>query len=80
MFQGFDSMSPIELILLLLLLVLCCAAKAGVDAAYRNGCNDGYGFAKDHNHPGYRRAGKLIADNWPEIKRRLKEEKPQDWQ
>jgi hypothetical protein len=49
-------------------------------AAYRNGCNDGYGFSKEPNNPGYREAGKILLKRWPEIERRIREEKPVDWE
>ena len=49
-------------------------------AAYRNGCTDGYGFSKEPRNPGYQKAGEILRKRWPEIERRIREEKPVDWE
>lgn len=42
------------------------------NSAYRNGVNDGYGYAREPNNPGYRAAGEylkeVMAHRWPELK------------
>ena len=41
-------------------------------AAYRNGCTDGYGYAREPWNPGYRHAGEYLRESmvhrWPELK------------
>jgi len=41
-------------------------------AAYRNGCVDGYGYAREPDCPGYARAGsylrRTMAHRWSELK------------
>ncbi len=41
-------------------------------AAYRNGCTDGYGYSKEPNCPGYKRAGeylkRVMAHRWHELR------------
>lgn len=49
-----------ELVLWLLLLLTCWLAKIGVQAAYRNGVTDGWGFSRDSGCPGYAKAGEQI--------------------
>lgn len=46
-------------------------AHLNINAAYRNGVCDGYGFSKEPNNPGYKKAGeylkKVMSHRWPEI-------------
>lgn len=55
---------------LALIVVLLCVYLQG--AAYRNGCCDGYGYAREPWNPGYRRAGEYLREvmvhRWPELK------------
>lgn len=71
-------MTGFEAILFVLLLALCFGAAIGVHAAYRNGCNDGYCASKEPDHPGYRKAVAILKERWPEVERRIREEKPED--
>ena len=54
-------------------LALGCSALiiGGCMAAYRNGVNDGYGFAREPECPGYAHAGKILGERcghqWPEL-------------
>lgn len=73
-------MTWFDVLLSIVLLSFAYIVKRGIDAAYRNGCNDGYGFSKEPNNPGYREAGKILLKRWPEIQRRIREEKPVDWE
>jgi hypothetical protein len=45
---------------------------AAANAAYRNGCNDGYGYSREPENPGYEKAEvylrKYCAHRWPELK------------
>ena len=47
------------------------------NSAYWNGVNDGYGFSREPNNPGYQKAGRILrriaSHRWPELK-----EKPSD--
>lgn len=42
------------------------------NCAYRNGVNDGYGYAKEPTNPGYQAAGnylkEVMAHRWPELR------------
>lgn len=55
-------------VVLLMTLVGCFASRA----AYKNGCNDGYGYSKEPLNPGYQDAGRILrstsAHRWPELK------------
>ena len=77
-------MGAVELILFVLLLVLCFGAKIGVEAAYRNGVNDGAMAMMEPWNPGYAKAiehlRKTAAHRGSELRRRLLEEQPQDWE
>jgi len=59
-------------VMLALLVGLAVLSVLGQGAAYRNGCNDGYGYAKEPGHPGYRTAGEYLrryaAHKWPELR------------
>lgn len=48
-------------------------ATLGCIASYRNGVNDGYGFSREPNNPGYQKAGRYLrkyaAHRWPELNR-----------
>lgn len=52
------------------LAVVFCLYLQG--AAYRNGCTDGYGYAREPWNPGYRRAGEYLREamvhRWPELR------------
>ncbi len=65
-------MTSMEIVLWIALLVVCWAASIGVNAAYRNGVTDGYGFSRERWNPGYRRAGEYLkqymAHRWPELR------------
>ena len=60
------------------LIILCCLLSAvgllSTRAAYRNGVNDGYGYSREPDNPGYQRAGdylrKYCADRWSELRSR----------
>jgi len=77
-------MGAVEIVLFILLLVLCWAASVGVRAAYQNGVTDGYGYSREQRNPGYQKAGHLLrmhmAHRWPELKRRIEEEKAEEWE
>lgn len=55
--------------LLILFALLCSRA---INAAYRNGCCDGYGYSREPNNPGYRHAREYLTKHmthrWPELK------------
>lgn len=76
-------MSQIEFVLFAILLAVCWMAKIGADAAYKNGVADGAGAVFEPRNPGYQRAlehlRKTMLHRLPELRRRLKEEKPEDW-
>jgi len=42
-----------------------------VNAAYRNGVTDGYGYLREPGNPGYRKAGRYLlkhmSHRWPEL-------------
>jgi len=42
-----------------------------IEMAYYNGATDGYGFAKEPNNPGYKKAGRYLLrwmrHRWPEL-------------
>jgi hypothetical protein len=44
-----------------------------VSSAYNNGVNDGYGFSREPDNPGYQRAGNYLvhycSHRWPELRR-----------
>jgi hypothetical protein len=57
-------------------LLFCLIVTVGVlvlatRAAYRNGCTDGYGYAREPVNPGYAHAGRYLRANmahrWPEL-------------
>jgi hypothetical protein len=56
----------------LLVVVGVAIVIAAVNAAYRNGVTDGYGFSVEPNCPGYRKAGaylkKYMAHRWAELR------------
>lgn len=56
------------------LLVLAFGLIALVEAAYRSGVTDGYGYAREPNCPGYAKAGEYLKNTmshrWPEIGKR----------
>lgn len=60
--------------ILFAVLAFGCSALiiGGCMAAYRNGVNDGYGFAREPECPGYRKAGQILRDRsahrWPELR------------
>jgi hypothetical protein len=53
-------------------IVLVVVAIFATGAAYRNGVADGYGYSREPNNPGYKKAGWLLkkysAHRWPELK------------
>ena len=56
---------------LLILLATIVAVLISV-MAYRNGVNDGYGYAREPWNPGYQKAGTYLREEmshrWPELK------------
>ena len=56
----------------LTVIILSTAGIAGMNAAYRNGVNDGYGYSREPNNPGYRKAGdylrKYMLHRWRELR------------
>lgn len=50
-------------LLLAVLLGMSILAVVGCMAAYRNGVHDGYGYARDPRHPGYRHVADIVDDN-----------------
>lgn len=65
-------MTPTEFSLLGFLVLYVLLSLIGMGAAYRNGVTDGYGYSKEPNCPGYKRAGeflrKYMAHRWHELK------------
>jgi hypothetical protein len=65
-------MTPIEINLFIALLVLCFWSAVGVNAAYRNGVTDGYGYAREPMNPGYQKAGRYLREHmayrWRELR------------
>jgi hypothetical protein len=55
-----------------LLVIITIMAVVATVSAYHNGCTDGYGYAREPEHPGYQRAGKYLrkfmAHRWPELR------------
>lgn len=54
------------------LLFVTGMAVLGVNAAYRNGVTDGYGYSKEPTCPGYAKAGRFLRESmshrWSELK------------
>ena len=65
-------MSEAEIVLVVLMVLILVVAAVGMNAAYRNGVCDGYGYAKEPRNPGYAFAGRYLkrhmAQRWPELR------------
>lgn len=55
-------------LLLAVLLGMSILAVGGCMAAYRNGVHDGYGYARNPRHPGYRHVAAIVAEGDEEDK------------
>ena len=55
----------------ILFIIYAILSIYAVEAAYRNGATDGYGYSREPNNPGYRKAGeflrKRMAYRWREL-------------
>lgn len=63
----------VDIVLLVLLIGYPVFSLIAGIYAYRNGVTDGYGFAREPNNPGYRRAGEYLRRNmahrWEELRK-----------
>jgi hypothetical protein len=71
-------MTNIEIALWCTLIVTCYFANVGMNAAYRNGVTDGYGYAREPRNPGYKTAGDFLRKHMNHRWRELRIQSPRD--
>jgi hypothetical protein len=70
-FKPAADFSDIAIVVVVGFVMLLLVLAAAIRAAYRNGCCDGYGFAREPRNPGYQEAGRYLRrtmyHRWPEL-------------